>query len=451
MSLSSTTGSVASTCTLTSVTPTPVFVVVESQLSSFGLRPLTVARELGFRTVFLTNDLDRYRDIPAAASALAADHHETVLADTNTVGGIMDAVTAVRGGGVRAVFTICDYNLPLVAEVAAQLGLPTVAPAAAATARNKLQTRRICSAAGVPCPRFVHVTSEKEARAAAQVVQLPCVVKPMTESASVDVVLCRDVDDIVRQFRAIAANPWDARGQRRHPGALVEEYLVGMEVSVESVTINGEIHVLGVTDKLLGPHPYFAEIGDTFPSCLPAQTTDACASLARAALAAIGHDFGAAHTEVKVTSDGPKLVEVNSRVGGDEITMLIELSLGVDLLQQVVRMHAGMTASLDAARACGAASRYLTPNAHGRIRAIHGAQIAARVEGVAEVEVKPHQGALLADVRSNHELLGHVVAVAITPGEAGRRADAALGQLSIELFEESEIPDKDEKECSCQT
>ena len=148
-------------------------------------------------------------------------------------------------------------------------------------------------------------------------------------------------EDRVRElFHGIADVPEDARGQRRRPGVLVEEYLVGYEVSVETVTFEGRTEVLGVTDKNLGGAPYFAETGDTFPSALPSSVTGPPARTALDALAAIGFDFGAAHTEIKLTADGPRVIEINGRLGGGMADLLALVS-DVNLFEQAGRAAIG--------------------------------------------------------------------------------------------------------------
>lgn len=407
-----------------------IFVVVEAQLSTSGIRPLEVAHRLGYESVFLTNDPDRYRGIETYANTISGSVAEVVTADTNSVAGILAGVE--RFGSLRALYTHCDYNLPLVAEAAAKLGLPGLSPRAAETARDKLATRRACAEAGVPGPGFAHATTEEEAVGAARRLGFPCVVKPMTESASTGVALAFTEARVRELFHGIADVPEDARGQLRRPGVLVEEYLLGYEVSVETVTFEGRTRVLGVTDKNLGGAPYFAETGDTFPSALPPEVTDRLARTSVDALGAIGFDFGAAHTEIKLTADGPKLVEVNARIGGAEIAALVEYAFGVPYLEQVLRMHVGERPELDAVKRGAAASRYLAARRPGIVTAVHGLDLAARVSGVTEVEVKVGPGAAIGPPTSNHELLGHVVAVGATPAEAGRLADAALAQIDLE-------------------
>ena len=411
-----------------------LFVQVETQLSEFGLRPLSIAHQLGLDTVFLTNSAERYAGLAGYEPILRGPGNRLIEADTNSVAGVRDALASLGPATVSGLFTICDYNLPIVATVCDQLGLPGVAPQAATLARNKHQCRGACARAGVRVPRFVHVTEPASLAAAIDYVGLPCIVKPMTESASVDVRLCGTWAQAQAHFSYIAGNRFDSRGQDRPLGALVEEYALGYEVSVESVTVDGVVHIIGVTDKALAGFPYFVETGDTFPSLLPESVVAACGTAAEQALTAIGHDFGSAHTELRVTSDGPVLIEINSRVGGDEITDLVRHATGVDLLVQAVSAAQGgkpdytMTKEL-----AGAASRYLVSQAAGTVRAVNGTDLAARLPGVTEVDIKVHPGDPVAPPRSNHQILGHVVATGQTAAEAARRADTALAHIWLDV------------------
>jgi biotin carboxylase len=413
-----------------------VVAVVESQLSNFGLTPLRAAHELGFHTVLVSNDPDRYRVVSLAAEVFGKHIDEIITTDTNSADAIARTLAPFAAeGSLRGVMTVTDYNLALVAEVAARFSLPGLSPAAACTCRDKLLMRRACQDAGIPIPGFHQATSEQDALAAADRFGYPCIVKPMTESASIGVTLCRTPQETAAAYRSISSVPTNFRGQPRPPGALVEEYLLGFEVSVESVvTDRGERVLLGVTDKALGPHPYFVEMGDTFPSMLPTPVRDSCADIACRALKAVGHDFGAAHVEVKVTPDGPRIVEVNGRMPGAEIPQIIRVATGVYLQREVVKLHTGQPASFSPSHQRAAASRYLAARSGGILHAIHGADLARRVPGVVEVDLEAHPGARVRPAESNLDLLGYVVAAGSTTGEAVRRAEAALGQLTPEIM-----------------
>lgn len=408
-----------------------VLAVVESQLSNFGLTPLRAAHELGFHTVLVSNDPDRYRVVGIAEEVFAKHIDRIVRADTNSVEAVVEALEPFHAEGrLRGVLTVTDYNIPVVAEVAARFGLPGLSPRAARTCRDKLLMRYACAEAGVAAPGFHQATSEQEALDAADRFGYPCVVKPMTESASIGVALCRTPDEVLAAYRGISSVPTDFRGQPRRPGALVEEYLLGFEVSVESVLVNGERRVLGVTDKALGAHPHFVEMGDTFPSMLSAPVREQCTELACRALEAVGHDFGAAHVEVKMTAEGPYIVEVNGRMPGAEITQLIREATGIYLQREVIRLHTGQSADLTPTRDRAAASRYLAARTSGTLTGIGGADLARRVPGVVDVDLEVGPGDQVRPAESNLDLLGYVVAVGDTTGDAVRRAEAALGQLT---------------------
>ncbi|MCP2342805.1 ATP-grasp domain-containing protein [Actinomadura rupiterrae] len=411
---------------------TETLVVVEAQLTPEGILWPVVAAELGLSTVFLTNDLQRYAKVHRFAEVFDRDDVSVMASDTNSAASIVDALRNIsETREVRGVFTQCDYNLPLVAEAAREFGLPGLDPKAAALARNKLRTREACRAAGVPAPDFRHALSADEAVAFAEKVGFPCVVKPMTESASTDVALGRDAGQVARLFAGIAARREDRRGQPRPPGALIEEYCAGYEVSVETFTVDGQVSVLGVVDKSVSPHPYFAETAQVFPSLLPDRVTAELSDTAVAGLHAIGHDFGAAHTEVRMTARGPRLIEINARLAGEDIPELMDAALGLATRRQALAMHVGLRPDLTVTERRGAATRKINFPISGTLRRIDGLEAARDAPGVVEVLLSVGEGDRVEALVSNHETYGQVRAVASTAGEAQRLAEAAFNQISF--------------------
>lgn len=130
----------------------------------------------------------------------------------------------------------------------------------------------------------------------------------------------------------------------RNGDLVVEEYMIGPEVSVETLTVNGECNVIQITDKITTGAPHFVEMGHTQPSQLPENTKQKVAQLAKLANRAIGIINGPSHTEIIVTNEGPKIVELGARLGGDCITMhLVPLSTGVDMVECCIKIALGET------------------------------------------------------------------------------------------------------------
>ena len=89
---------------------------------------------------------------------------------------------------------------------------------------------------------------------------------------------------------------------------IIEEYMVGPEVSVEVMTVNGEPHILQVTDKITTGAPHFVEMGHTQPSRLGGENVAKISDLASRAVKSVGIQNGPAHVEIMLTKDGPKMV-----------------------------------------------------------------------------------------------------------------------------------------------
>lgn len=332
-----------------------------------------------------------------------------------------------------AFLTLAEYDVVVAAEVAIHLGLPTVSVEGVAVARNKALMRRRCAELGVAMPAFRTVQTPEEAAAAATEIGLPCVVKPADETSSADVRLVETAEQAAEHVALIRSRIENTRGQSRYHELMVEEFITGPEVSVEVLAEGDRFEVLGVTDKSVTGQGYFVELGHSFPSSLPESVVSAIGDLAVESLRAVGFDLGMAHVEIKVTPDGPKLVEINPRPAGGKITYLVDRALGIRSLELVTRQYLGQPLPAEVVPAtpvAGAAIRYLTAPA-GRVVSVGGQDRAAALPGVEEVVVKPKPGAVLNEVRRNGDRAGHVLVIAETAQLAQRTAEAAAREIII--------------------
>ena len=124
---------------------------------------------------------------------------------------------------------------------------------------------------------------------------------------------------------------------------IVEEFIDGKEVSVESISWKGEHYILAITDKVTTGEPYFVELEHHQPSQLEPNILDKIRIETLKALTALHIDFGASHAEFKINSDGEVyIIEVGARMGGDFIgSDLVQLSTGYDFLKGVIDIALG--------------------------------------------------------------------------------------------------------------
>ncbi|MEV6261576.1 ATP-grasp domain-containing protein [Streptomyces sp. NPDC051784] len=397
--------------------------VVESWVGSMSrLLPRSI-REGGHEFTFLTRDLHHYlRSAPEGTGHPLLGARSVITAETNDVDALLPEVERLHAAlRFDAVVTSCDYYLPTVARIAERLQLPGPRAESVENACRKDTTRRVLAEAGVPGPRFaVHQEWHGIARAAREEIGYPLVVKPVDLCAGMFV---RRVDDEVQLAAAVKALeefPVNARGQRRSPSVLLEEMLDGPEVSVETVSHAGTVHVVGVTDKSVGGAPAFIETGHMFPAALTGGETEAAEQTASAALKALGLVDGVvAHTEIKLTSAGPRVVEVNPRPAGNRITELVRHVTGIDLAAAFVEVALGHAPDLRRGDTGlrSAAIGFLVPERTGTLEALDGGGMRDE-PGVLEVQLS-EPGRQVEAAGSNNEYLGHVMAG--DPAGAGAR------------------------------
>lgn len=119
---------------------------------------------------------------------------------------------------------------------------------------------------------------------------------------------------------------------------LIEQFISGHEVSVESISFHGKHQVLQITDKLSTGAPHFAELGHLQPSNLNKTTQDIIRQIVPCILETIGFTNGASHIELKIDeSDNIYLIEVNPRGGGDMISNeMVTLSTDCDYIKAMI-------------------------------------------------------------------------------------------------------------------
>lgn len=400
---------------------------VESNTTGTGMMALDLARGLGTVPVLLTADPDRYR-------GLAETGAEVVRCDTNSAAALRTAVQErFRREEIAGVTTTSDFYVPAAAGVAQWLGLPGNPPEAMAVCRDKAALREALREAGVRQPRYGLVREAGEVAAAVARTGLPCVVKPADDSGSTNVLLCADEAGATAHAERILAITTNVRGMPTARTVLVEEYLDAPEVSVEMFTWDGRAECVGITAKSVTAIPHFVEHRHLFPAPLPTAEAERITETVTAALDAAGVRLGATHTEVKLTADGPAVIEINPRPAGGMIPELIRLAGGVRLLEQQLRAALGLPPQLKPEHGGHAGIQFLLADTDGVLTATGGTEAAAAVEGVEAVTVTAAPGTAVRRPRSASDRLGHIIARHPDPDGVHTALDAARALVRLDV------------------
>lgn len=272
------------------------------------------------------------------------------------------AAEVLRAHSPQGLATLYDAGMERVAAIAGELGLPFHSVQAGRNLEDKLHQRKALRAAGLPTPRAMALPasgSREIVQPVAESISFPAVLKPRKASGSwhtFPVVGVHALGELWDQLAADGAEPM-----------LLEEYLPdgppipgGFEadyVSVETVAQAGNLTHLAITGRFPVAPP-FRETGFFIPSTLGPEQEHEALDLAGETLRALGLYTGAAHTEIKLTSDGMRVIEVNGRIGGGVPDML-RLAAGVDIVKLSMRAALGLPLGVrDLPAAQGVAYRF---------------------------------------------------------------------------------------------
>jgi biotin carboxylase len=397
---------------------------------------IEAARRLGLE-VALGTDRCHQLDDPWNDRAWPLDFADPAAAATEIVSRAHDApISAILALGDRA---------PLAAALAAQsLGLPYNSPDSVANCRSKLQQREVLAAAGVPVPKFFCFALSEPLDAILPRVNFPCVVKPLRLSASQGVIRANDAAEFraaVARIRALVESPEvQVTREAELDRVLVEEYVPGVEVSVEGLIDRGQLRVLAIFDKpdpLEGP--YFEETIYVTPSRLPVLAQNALAACARRTVAALELTHGPIHAEFRWNDRGTWVLECAPRPIGGLCAKTLRFGAARLPLEELLVRHALRLPGSDAERERDAAAVMMIPvPATGILDEVEGVDRARGVAHIDAVEITARIRDRVVEWPEGASYLGFIFARAARADEAEAAVRAAHAQLHFKL--RAELP-----------
>lgn len=363
---------------------------------------------------------------PNASGVREAD--EFYCVSTIDEKGIYEAAKRFQADAIVTMAT--DMPMRAIAYASEKLGLKSISYETALKATDKELMIKALEKNHIAHPKYVALGKE-DVSFYLDRITYPCITKPTDSSGSRGVHLVQSKDELMESVRY--SFECSRRGR-----VIVEEYMIGQEISVEMLCQEGKAYVLAITEKMTTGAPYFVEIGHNEPARFDDKLTSEIEGAAKNACKAIGICDGAAHVEMIVTKDGPKIVELGARMGGDFITSdLVPLSTGIDMVWLMVLIALGEKPLIGSPAKRGAAIRYFKVKP-GKLNGIKGIEQARNIEGVLNVEINVSPGDMIPEVKSSSDRIGQVIAIGEHVDEAAKRAEQALELVKFEVNEYEE-------------
>jgi len=361
---------------------------------------------------------------PNAVGIAYADKYFNV--STIDEDGIVNVAKEFVPDGIMTLAT--DMPMRAVAKVCDVCGLPGITYGTALKATDKGEMIKAFEENAVEHPWYYIIKSFGDLSDVIDSVSYPCIMKPTDNAGSRGVVLCQNRAELEENYEY-------SHTESRGGNVIIEEYLKGPEFSVEVMVIDGKPNVLQITDKLTTGAPHFVEMGHSQPTIQSEEMKKKIIDLACRACRAVGINVGPAHVEMILTNEGPKMVELGARMGGDCITThLVPLSTGIDMVARTIKLVCGEKINVEKEFNKGSAIRYFVTKP-GVIKNIENVEEARNIEGVKELSLVYNIGDRVEEIGSSTDRVGFVIAQAETANDAIKICNKAIETVRFSMEE----------------
>lgn len=382
------------------------------------------ALKLGVQLVYVTDRCHQLEN-PWGDHAIAV-HFESPETAAYTV------MESVRGQEIAGVLALGDRPAAAAAYAARGLGIHYNHPAAVDACRSKVRMREVFRDAGLPVPWFRALPIDPIPEPALLGISFPCVLKPISLSASQGVIRVNDRQEFLaaaaRLRRLLESPEIRATREANLDQMVVEGYIPGTEVAVEGVLSEGELRILAIFDKpdpLEGP--YFEETIYVVPSRHPETTQRQIEQCASDSVRALGLTTGPIHAEFRINEDGIWPIEVAARPIGGLCARALRFSSNSKErqfgLEELLLRHALKLPGWDARRESAASGVMMIPvPSSGIFEKVSGEEAARSTSGVTELLITARLHDYIAAWPEGSSYLGFL----FVRGETAAEAEQAI-------------------------
>ncbi|MFP6686110.1 MAG: ATP-grasp domain-containing protein [Polyangiaceae bacterium] len=308
-------------------------------------------------------------------------------------------------------------------------------------AQDKVLMRARLRAAGLPQPDYM-VVRPGDSPPSERRFGFPCVVKPAMLSGSQGVIRADDVDERIGVIERVRRIQKVADKAHANPSAfgniLVERFVDGPEIVVEGMammTATGELSfdcfaIFDKPDPLRGP--YFEESLFVTPSRHPVELQEAAVRLTTDVARTLGLTNGPLHAEIRLSDQGPVMIEVAARsIGG--LCSRVFTGLFGSLEQRILSRMLGRQDEWTTASAQAAGVMMIPLPRSGVLVSVDGVEAARALRGVDGIVIAAQPGDALRAQPEGNRYLGFIFASGSSAMDVERALREAHAFLTIRL------------------
>ncbi len=338
---------------------------------------------------------------------------------------------------IAAIVGVDDDTTMLATTAAAALGLPHNPVSSAKATRDKFLLRQTLKKNGVPVPNYRRFSVQENAEEISTQINFPCVIKPLSLSASRGVIRADNSTEFTEAFHRITTLLNKVKESKNidtdsFQYLLVEDYIPGIEVALEGILLKGELKTLALFDKpdpLEGP--FFEETLYITPSRLSTQIQDALHRATAGAATALGLRHGPVHAELRYNQQGAFMIEIAARTIGGLCSRTLRFGTGMSLEELVIRHAIGQPIETFSREKQAAGVMMIPVPKAGILGEVRGRKQARDVNGIEEINITIPVGGEVVPLPEGDRYLGFIFARAETPEKVEASLREAYGFMEF--------------------
>lgn len=330
---------------------------------------------------------------------------------------------------IDGAITFWEDDIPLLAKICSEFKLIGNDSDTAINTRDKFKMQEAFEKCGLPFIKEYLLKSAKDLEKAINKIGFPGVIKPVYGSDSQFVIRVTDPDDAKEAYNYVLKNctpEFDPIYKYNNKLFVYQEFVGGHEFSMECYIQHGVPHIIGIHEKTAMDLPFFQETGDYIPPRINEEQERELIKTTEAASIVLGVKNSLAHVEIKLTEDGPKVIEAASRMGGDYTYENIWQVYNFDLIKTGVEIALGINVLYKTKDLkCYVMGKFFIPKTSGIITKISGFEELKKHKNVIDFFLHKKVGDSILVPPDGYENVGWV----IVKGQSYLEVESAISEI----------------------
>ncbi|WP_438318267.1 ATP-grasp domain-containing protein [Sporosarcina sp. FA9] len=390
------------------------------------------AEQLGYFTVVFTNNEKQIRQREEYTNV-----HEMIFVDTTSITEMRDVIHTLksRGMDIKIIISFIDSNVHIASILCDEFCQNTTSSKAIEIMENKEKTRSFFKSQQYT-PKFHIIQSEQKPsiKAIRSDLNFPVIVKSPKSTGSKDVLFATGKKQLKKHIAKL-------RTKDPNDTIIIEEYIIGDQYLVEAIVSNGTVQVAAIIKQEITHDKRFIITGYGVLLEIPYELKVGIDDVLDSVTSQLGIQNGSLHLELRLSTNGWKLIEVNPRISGGAMNKMIQAAFGYNLVEETLKLYLGDNPSIRNEYEKYVFTQYVVVSKKGTLEKVTGKGRARKSPGVVDVFVKPKKGANLTPPLS----MGHRYAYVIATGESLEEAQLNAKNGANEIIFHLEDDDEDEE------